>query len=58
MNGHVENKFENCTEKIVSDASLSKWKAKSYGLSQKSVLVVLVCDTVNNLYSGREECPF
>lgn len=58
INGHVENKFENCTETIVSDASLTKWKVKPYGLSQKSVLVVALSDTVNNLYGGREECPF
>lgn len=32
INGHIANEFEKCTETIVSDASQSKWKAKSYGL--------------------------
>lgn len=58
INGHVENEFEKCTETIVSDASLSKRKAKSYRLSQKSVLVVVLSDTANDLDGGREECPF
>lgn len=44
---------------VVSNVSLSKWKAKLYGLSQESILVIVLSDTViNNLDGGREGCPF